>query len=230
MSAIKKLAAIRAELKVPKNQWNDFSKFKYRNLEDIQEALKPLEQAHNAITVITYDIHQIGDRYYVRAKAELFCLDDGDSVFVTAEARETEERPKFDASQLTGSASSYAGKYALGGMFGLDDSKDADSQEPPKDQNKKQQGKQQNKSKQQPKQQEQTSKEQKFYDSLKTSIDELAGVDLVKIDYDDKKLEAAAKKAKQAIVEKGKKASIASIAQYIFSAIGITEIGNVATV
>ena len=124
------LQQIQSELKAPKSQFNDFGKYKYRNAEDIQEALKPiLANAGHSLT-LTDEMVQVGDRIYVKATAKL--LDQGlkQVVMTTAYAREPESRKGMDEAQVTGATSSYARKYALGGMFLLDDTKDADSMAP----------------------------------------------------------------------------------------------------
>lgn len=120
---MKKLNEIQQKLKAPKNQYNAFGKYKYRNQEDILEAVKPL--LGDATMIITDEIVNIGDRYYVKATAT---LKDGDeTVFSTAYAREPEIKKGSDESQITGATSSYARKYALNGLFLIDDTKDADS-------------------------------------------------------------------------------------------------------
>jgi len=124
---MEKLAQIQAELKAPKNQFNKFGGYKYRNCEDILEAVKPL--LNGAILTISDEIIMIGERYYVRATAT---YQDGDyTQSATAYAREEETKKGMDGSQLTGSTSSYARKYALNGLFCIDDTKDADSTEKP---------------------------------------------------------------------------------------------------
>ena len=121
---MEKLARIIKSLKAPKSQYNNFGKYHYRNCEDILEAVKPL--LDGAILTITDDIVQIGDRFYVRATAT---FRDGDFVqSVCGWAREELDKKGMDASQITGSTSSYARKYALNGLFCIDDTKDADSQ------------------------------------------------------------------------------------------------------
>lgn len=121
------LAAIQKALNVPKNQFNKFGGYKYRSCEDILETIKPL--LGKAILTLTDDIFQIGDRYYVKATAQF--KDGGESISVSACAREPQSRKGMDESQITGSASSYARKYALNGLFCLSDVQDADTQPPP---------------------------------------------------------------------------------------------------
>lgn len=123
MELQKKLAKIQSELKAPKGQWNDFSKYHYRNAEDILEAVKPL--LGDCVLTVSDKVKNIGDRYYIQATAKLSC---GTESFKTiAYAREEETKKGMDGSQITGSASSYARKYALNGLFCIDDTKDADS-------------------------------------------------------------------------------------------------------
>lgn len=123
-----KLMAIQAELEVPKLRENNFGQraFKFRNAEDILAAAKPVCHKHGCVLTLTDTIKMIGQRYYVEATATLF---DGESaISTTASAREEESRKGFDGPQITGSASSYARKYALGGLLNLDDEVDPDSQ------------------------------------------------------------------------------------------------------
>lgn len=124
-----KLAEIQQQLKAPKGQFNKFGNYAYRSCEDILTAVKPL--LGECSLVISDKVIQVGERYYVEATA---CLkaSEGSAVCATAYAREQEERKGMDASQLTGSTSSYARKYALNGLFAIDDARDADSQEPEK--------------------------------------------------------------------------------------------------
>lgn len=123
---MKELIAIQTELKAPKSQTNTFGKYKYRSLEDILEALKPLLQKQNCFVSLTDEIILVGDRYYVKATATIR-NDSGDSVSVSAMAREEENKKGMDSAQLTGATSSYARKYALNGLFAIDDTKDADA-------------------------------------------------------------------------------------------------------
>lgn len=119
------LRRIQSELKAPKGQWNDFGKYKYRSCEDILEAVKPLLQG--AVLTISDEIVMVGERYYVHATAS---LKEGTHVeAVDAYAREEDTKKGMDASQITGSASSYARKYALNGLFLIDDTQDADSRD-----------------------------------------------------------------------------------------------------
>ena len=125
MDIIKKLTNVQNELKAPKSQVNKFAGFNYRSCEDILEAVKPLLFKNGLVLQINDEIINIGDRFYVQAKAKII---DEENNFIEAKAyaREPSEKPKMDESQVTGSASSYARKYALNGLFCIDDSKDAD--------------------------------------------------------------------------------------------------------
>jgi len=122
------LQAIQTELKAPKGQYNKFGNYKYRSCEDILEAVKPILAKHGANLILTDDIDMIGNRFYVRATAVLRV---GEKVIgtSTAFAREPEDKKGMDASQITGTASSYARKYALNGLLLIDDTKDEDSNE-----------------------------------------------------------------------------------------------------
>lgn len=124
---IKKLLAIQTELKAPKGQENKFGGYKYRSCEDIMEAVKPLLAKHNCALTVTDDITAIGDRVYVKATAILWDCDSDNKVENTSFAREALSRKGMDDSQITGATSSYARKYALNGLFCIDDTKDADA-------------------------------------------------------------------------------------------------------
>ncbi len=117
------LAIIQRELKAPKGQTNNFGNYKYRSCEDILEALKP--HLNGYTLVITDDIILVGDRYYIKATATI--SDGKESVSATGIARESQTKKGMDDSQITGSTSSYARKYALNGLFCIDDNKDSDS-------------------------------------------------------------------------------------------------------
>lgn len=129
MSIYAKLLEIQKELKVPKTQFNKFGNYYYRNCEDILEALKPHLDKNKCALVIKDSVEYIGDRYYIKAVVELIDIETGDKVESSALAREEETKKGMDSSQLTGSTSSYARKYALNGMFCIDDNKDADTQD-----------------------------------------------------------------------------------------------------
>lgn len=124
----KKLMEIQSKLKCNKGQYNSFGSYKYRSCEDILESVKPLLKEQNCVLLLSDEIKQIGDRYYVVADAMLKdCEVENSSITVRAWAREEESRPKMADPQCTGSSSSYARKYALNGLFCLDDTKDADT-------------------------------------------------------------------------------------------------------
>lgn len=127
MSLHKRLAHIQQNLKAPKNQFNKFGNYNYRNCEDILEALKPL--LGNCIIQISDEIVNIGDRYYVKATVRITDENGGSGIQNVAYAREADEKKGMDASQVTGATSSYARKYALNGLFAIDDTKDADTQD-----------------------------------------------------------------------------------------------------
>ena len=123
-----KLLNIQNELKAPKSQFNDFGKYKYRNAEDILEAVKPLCFKYKATLTLTDEIVLIGERYYVKATATLTDNEKPElKIWTTAYAREEEIKKGMDGSQVTGASSSYARKYALNGLFNIDDTKDSDS-------------------------------------------------------------------------------------------------------
>jgi len=129
MNIHEKLAVVQQELTAPKNQYNKFGNYYYRSCEDILEGLKPLLQKVKAAVKITDDVVHIGDRYYIKASA-IFCDCESDAIIGnTAFAREEDTVKGMSASQITGSASSYARKYALNGLFCIDDVKDADSRD-----------------------------------------------------------------------------------------------------
>jgi hypothetical protein len=127
MELTKKLNEIQKNLKSPKNQRNTFGNYNYRSCEDILEAVKPL--LDGVALVITDEIVLIGDRYYVKATAKLIDSEKDEVIENTAYAREAEIKKGMDEAQITGSASSYARKYALNGLLLIDDSKDADTDE-----------------------------------------------------------------------------------------------------
>lgn len=121
---ITKLIEVQKLLKAPKNQYNSFGEYYYRSCEDILEAVKPLLAERGLLMTITDSVELIGDRYYIKATVK---VTDGTQTYeVSAYARESLERKKTDDSQLTGAASTYARKYALNGMYCIDDAKDAD--------------------------------------------------------------------------------------------------------
>ena len=120
-----RLVGIQSELKAPKGQYNAFGKYKYRSAEDILEAVKPLLKKYSCKLTIMDEIVAVGERIYVKAIATI--SDGTQSLSVCAFAREEDEKKGMDASQVTGAASSYARKYALNGLFAIDDTKDADA-------------------------------------------------------------------------------------------------------
>ena len=123
------LMAVQAELKAPKNQHNSFGKYDYRSAEDIIEAVKPLLKDNGLFLNMSDDIVLIGDRYYVKATVKVVDVVTGESVQTSALAREAAQKKGMDESQVTGTASSYARKYALNGLFAIDDNRDADTDE-----------------------------------------------------------------------------------------------------
>ena len=123
---MKELIMIQQGLKAPKGNYNSFGKYNYRSCEDILEAVKPLLSEQSCTLVITDDIMMIGDRFYVKATATL-TNSEGVKEVATAFAREQDVKSGMDSSQLTGATSSYARKYALNGLFCIDDTKDADT-------------------------------------------------------------------------------------------------------
>ena len=123
-----RLLAIQNELKAPKGQYNSFGKYKYRSAEDILEAVKPLAEQHSVLIYCSDDIVMVGNRIYVKATATAEDVTGRCSaITVTAFAREPDDKKGMDASQITGTASSYARKYALNGLLCIDDAKDADT-------------------------------------------------------------------------------------------------------
>lgn len=122
-----KLMTIQQKLNAPKGQYNSFGKYNYRSCEDILQAVKPLLLETKTVLTVSDDIVEIGGRIYVVATAKLTDTEQSDSVTVKGYAREEESKKGMDASQVTGASSSYARKYALNGMFAIDDNKDSDA-------------------------------------------------------------------------------------------------------
>lgn len=122
------LAAVQSELKAPKGQMNTFGGYRYRSCEDILEAVKPILKAHNLLLTLSDEPKVLERWHYIEATAKLESLDGG-CISVKAYAREPEQKTKMDAAQVTGTSSSYARKYALNGLFCIDDTKDADTDE-----------------------------------------------------------------------------------------------------
>lgn len=129
MNIYGKLAEIQQELKAPKDKKNTYGGYNYRSAEGILEALKPVLARHEATVVLTDELVQVGDRYYVKATAALWSTTDTDVVTANGWAREAEVKKGMDDSQITGTASSYARKYALNALLLIDDTKDADTDE-----------------------------------------------------------------------------------------------------
>ena len=127
MNVYEKLMTVQTKLRAPKGQYNSFGKYSYRSCEDILEALKPLLAEVGAIVNISDEVKLIGDRFYVEATAMFLDCETGDSVVARASAREDETKKGMDLAQVTGSVSSYARKYALNGLFAIDDNKDSDA-------------------------------------------------------------------------------------------------------
>lgn len=144
MNIHEKLLHVQQKLKAPKNQYNKFGDFHYRSCEDIQEALKPLLAEVKAVLLTGDEVVQIGSRFYIKATAVFRDTESPEQIINTAYAREGEEKPKMDVAQVTGSSSSYARKYALNGLFCIDDTKDPDTRnngpEPAQPKGNKQQG------------------------------------------------------------------------------------------
>src|SRR5699024_2670365 len=122
-----KLLNVQRDLKAPKGQYNSFGKYKYRSAEDILEAVKPINVRNGILLTITDEPILIGEWHYIKASATV--TDGVDNLTVTAYARESETKKGQDLSQITGTASSYARKYALNGLYLIDDTKDADTDE-----------------------------------------------------------------------------------------------------
>lgn len=136
MSLVQKLINIQKELKAPKNQRNNFGKYNYRSCEDILEAVKPLNAEQGLLLTIRDEIEYIDGRHYVKAVCE---ITDGENIITScAYAREADNRKGMDEAQVTGSASSYARKYALNGLYLIDDTEDVDTEAHQKQVNRKQ--------------------------------------------------------------------------------------------
>ena len=123
---MKELISIQSELKAPKSQFNKFGGYKYRKAEDILEAVKPLLAKQKCTLIITDDVVLIGNRIYVKATATIK-NEKGECETTTGWAREEETKKGMDGSQITGASSSYARKYALNGLFAIDDNADSDT-------------------------------------------------------------------------------------------------------
>ena len=127
MNIYEQLTEVQNELKAPKSKYNSFGKYNYRSCEDILEAVKPILKAKRLAMTVKDDVFNIGDRFYIMATVTVFDCESEEKVTTTAYAREDADKKGMDGSQITGSSSSYARKYALNGMFAIDDTKDADS-------------------------------------------------------------------------------------------------------
>ena len=183
MKLHEKLLAIQTKLKAPKGQYNKFGNFNYRSAEDILEAVKPLNAEQGLLLTITDEIKEVGGRIYVVATATV--SDGTDELKVSAFAREPENKKGMDESQITGATSSYARKYALNGLYAIDDNKDADTDEHKQQQEnapKKQQGQKQQAQKQQ-QQQEKGFTEQELHELVEKYVRniEALGVDRAKL-------------------------------------------------
>ena len=121
-----KLSQIQSKLNAPKGQYNSFGKYNYRNCEDILQALKPILTEHKCHVSLSDEVVIVGNRFYIKATATI-TDSENNSFSTTAFAREAESKKGMDESQVTGSTSSYARKYALNGLFAIDDNKDADT-------------------------------------------------------------------------------------------------------
>jgi len=126
-NVLKKLFAIQQELNVPKSQQNDNVDFKFRSAEDILETLKPILKAQKCVITLSDEPINKGDRYYIIATATIIDIESGEEFSCTSSAREGFSKKDLDESQITGASTSYARKYALGGLLAIDKGKDADS-------------------------------------------------------------------------------------------------------
>lgn len=129
MNAYEKLLAVQVKLKAPKTQFNKFGNFFYRSCEDILSAVKPLLEEYKCIILLDDDLVMIGNRYYIKAVAMFVDCESETSIISKSFAREEETKKGMDSSQITGSTSTYARKYALNGLLSIDDSKEADDNE-----------------------------------------------------------------------------------------------------
>ena len=185
MNIYEKLMNIQKELKTPKSQYNSFGKYKYRSCEDILESVKPLLEKYKVTIILTDKLEQIGERYYIRAMAILFDTESDNSIENTAYAREEETKKGMDGSQITGTSSSYARKYALNGLLLIDDTKDADTDEFTKENNK-------GKTKEEPKEKKITEGQLKVLSKLYTGDNLVKLLELNKIDkLEDMSMEKA---------------------------------------
>lgn len=130
MNVYEKLMQVQQRLKAPKSQYNKFGDFHYRSCEDIQEAVKPILAEVKAVLLVSDEVVLIGSRFYIKASAVFQDTENPEAITNIAYAREAEEKPKMDQAQITGSCSSYARKYALNGLFCIDDARDPDTVQP----------------------------------------------------------------------------------------------------
>lgn len=185
MNIYEKLMNIQKELKAPKSQYNSFGKYKYRSCEDILESVKYLLEKYKVTIILSDKLEQIGERYYIRAKAILIDTESNNSIENTAYAREEETKKGMDGSQITGTSSSYARKYALNGLLLIDDTKDADTDEFTKENNK-------GKTKEEPKEKKITPGQLKVLSKLYTGDNLVKLLELNKIDkLEDMSMEKA---------------------------------------
>lgn len=133
MEIFKKLREVQNELKAPKERLNKFGGYAYRSCEDILNAVKPLLEKNGLAIILSDDVVQIGDRFYIKSTATLYS-EDGENIKNTAYAREPLAKKGADESQITGASSSYARKYALAGLLAIDSTEDADTDEKPQEQ------------------------------------------------------------------------------------------------
>jgi len=129
MSIYEKLNKVQLELNAPKNLYNKFGDYHYRNCEGILNGLKPLLEKYGLVVVLTDEIMAINDRYYMVSTAKLVDIETGEKIYNTAYAREDETHKGLTGAQITGSSSSYARKYALNGLLAIDDVQDDDSRD-----------------------------------------------------------------------------------------------------
>lgn len=181
MKLHEKLLAIQTKLKAPKGQYNKFGNFNYRSAEDILEAVKPLNAEQGLLLTITDEIKEVGGRIYVVATATV--SDGTDELKVSAFAREPENKKGMDESQITGATSSYARKYALNGLYAIDDNKDADTDEHKQQQDNAPKKQPAQKQKQKQQQQEKGFTEQELHEIVEKYVRniEALGVDRAKL-------------------------------------------------
>lgn len=181
MKLHEKLLAIQTKLKAPKGQYNKFGNFNYRSAEDILEAVKPLNAEQGVLLTITDEIKEVGGRIYVVATATV--SDGTDTLQVSAFAREPENKKGMDESQITGATSSYARKYALNGLYAIDDNKDADTDEHKQQQENAPKKQQKQQAQKQQQQQQQGFTEQELHELVEKYVRniEALGVDRAKL-------------------------------------------------